>query len=97
MRVDLYDDSESPELTGIVIAHLLAEPKEKLLARSGRVIFVADTALAMGIRDIDGNPPISLRSLRFLVEATGRTRLSHLVPEFMRLPYSAFNQIGSKF
>ncbi|VDK34500.1 unnamed protein product [Dibothriocephalus latus] len=88
---------ESPELTGIVIAHLLAEPKEKLLARSGRVVFVSDTALEMGIRDTDGKWPTSLRSLRFLLEANGRTSLARTVPEFMRLPYSAFNQLGSKF
>ncbi|BHF81100.1 hypothetical protein SprV_0702423000 [Sparganum proliferum] len=88
---------ESPELTGFVVAHLLAEPKEQLLSRSGRVVFVADSALQMGIRDTNGKWPISLRSVRFLLEVTGWTRLSRFVPEFVRLPYSVFTWIGSKF
>nr|VZI11487.1 unnamed protein product [Spirometra erinaceieuropaei] len=88
---------ESPELTGFVIAHLLAEPKKRLLSRSGRVLFVADTALEMGIRDIDGKRPTSLRSVPFLLEATGRSRLARVMPEFMRLPYSAFDRMSSKF
>ncbi|BHF67859.1 hypothetical protein SprV_0301088800 [Sparganum proliferum] len=94
---DLEKWGESTELTGYVIAHLLAEPKEKLLARSGRVLLVADTALEMGIRDTDGKWPTSLRSVPYLLEITGRTNLSRLVPSFVRLPYSTFNQLGSKF
>nr|VZI07933.1 unnamed protein product [Spirometra erinaceieuropaei] len=93
----LEERGESPELTGLVIAHLLAEPKDKLLSRSGRVVFVADTALEKGIRDIDGKQPTSLRSLRFLLELAGRNSLSRTVPEFVRLPYSAFTQMNSKF
>ncbi|VDM02387.1 unnamed protein product [Schistocephalus solidus] len=88
---------ESPELTGFVIARLLDEPKGQLLSRSGRVVFVADSALQMGIRDIDGKWPLSVRSLRFLLEATGWTRLSRLMPGFVRVPYSVFTWIGSKF
>nr|VZI07923.1 unnamed protein product [Spirometra erinaceieuropaei] len=94
---DLEKWGESTELTGYVIAHMLAETKEKLLARSGRVLLVADTALEMGIRDIDGKWPTSLRSVPYLLEITGRTNLSRLVPSFVRLPYSTFNQLGSKF
>ncbi|VDM02724.1 unnamed protein product [Schistocephalus solidus] len=93
----LEERGESPELTGIVIAHLLVEPKEKLLSRSGRVPFVADTALEMGIRDTNGKWPTSLRSLRYILEISGRTTLSRTVPEFVRVPYSAFNQLGTKF
>ncbi|KAL7056786.1 hypothetical protein AAHC03_019296 [Spirometra sp. Aus1] len=95
--VDLEKWGESPELTGLVIAHLLAEPKEKLLSRSGRVVLVADTALEMGIRDINGKWPVSLRSLPFHLEVAGRTGLSRYVPEFVRLPYTVLNWFGSKF
>ncbi|BHF67861.1 hypothetical protein SprV_0301089000 [Sparganum proliferum] len=95
--VDLEKWGESPELSGLVIAHLLAEPKEKLLSRSGRVVLVADTALEMGIRDINGKWPVSLRSLPFHLEMSGRTGLSRYVPEFVRLPYTVLNWFGSKF
>ncbi|VDN12788.1 unnamed protein product [Dibothriocephalus latus] len=78
-------------MTGFVIARLLAEPKDQLLSRSGRVLLVADCALQMGIRDTDGNWPISMRSLRFLLEVSGWTRLSRYMPGFVRLPCSVFS------
>ncbi len=48
-------NSESPELTGLVVAALASDPA--LLELSGRVQVVADLALRFGIVDVDGKQP----------------------------------------
>jgi NAD(P)-dependent dehydrogenase (short-subunit alcohol dehydrogenase family) len=48
-------NSESPELTGLTIAALAADPR--VLERSGQVLVVAALAREYGIVDIDGRQP----------------------------------------
>ncbi len=48
-------NSESPELTGLVVAALAGDPA--LLELSGRVHVVADLALRCGFADLDGRQP----------------------------------------
>lgn len=53
--------SESPELTGRVVAALAADPAT--IERTGQVVVVAEEARARGLRDVDGAQPPSLREL----------------------------------
>ncbi len=48
-------NSESPEFIGRVIAALARDPR--LAARSGTVVVAAQTAIELGIRDVDGKQP----------------------------------------
>jgi NAD(P)-dependent dehydrogenase (short-subunit alcohol dehydrogenase family) len=56
---------ETPLLTGRVIARLTSEPN--IMSHTGRVHVVAELAKRYGLVDLDGNLPVSLRSLRFLI------------------------------
>ncbi len=59
---------ETPLLTGRVIAALAAEPQ--IMNYTGKVAIVAEIAAKYNIIDEDGNSPVSLRSLRFLLPFT---------------------------
>ncbi|MDF5719949.1 MAG: SDR family NAD(P)-dependent oxidoreductase [Rhizonema sp. PD37] len=56
---------ETPLLTGRVLAALASEPN--IISRTGKVQIVAELARQYGLVDQDGNRPVSLRSLRFLM------------------------------
>lgn len=56
---------ETPLLTGRAIAALAADPT--VMRRTGKVQIVAELAERYGLRDRDGDRPVSLRSLRFLI------------------------------
>jgi NAD(P)-dependent dehydrogenase (short-subunit alcohol dehydrogenase family) len=56
---------ETPLLTGRVIAQLASE--KNVIRRTGRVQIVAELAQKYGLVDQDGERPVSLRSLRFLL------------------------------
>ncbi|MGC9526514.1 MAG: SDR family NAD(P)-dependent oxidoreductase [Limnospira sp.] len=56
---------ETPLLTGRVIAALAADAD--IMKRTGRVQIVAELAKKYGLEDKDGDRPVSLRSLRFLL------------------------------
>ena len=56
---------ETPLLTGRVLAVLASEPN--IIRRTGRVHIVAELARQYRLVDQDGNLPVSLRSLRFLI------------------------------
>ncbi|MFO7029175.1 short-chain dehydrogenase [Limnospira fusiformis CCALA 023] len=62
--VDRYN-WETPLLTGRVIAALAADPN--IMRRSGRLQIVAERAQEYNLVDENGNRPVSLRSLRFLL------------------------------
>ncbi|THD25483.1 dehydrogenase/reductase SDR family member 1 [Fasciola hepatica] len=81
--------SESPELSGRVVAALAAEPDKEKLARSGEVTFVSDVASQYGIREVDGSAPAHMRSLQTLL-LLGGYRVAPYVPSFIRLPKSWF-------
>ncbi|QLE59318.1 SDR family NAD(P)-dependent oxidoreductase [Nostoc sp. TCL26-01] len=78
---------ETPLLTGRAIAKLAAEPN--IIQRTGKVQIVAEIAQKYGLVDQDGNLPVSLRSLRFLVPFSipGLRKYSWLVPD-MKIPWS---------
>jgi NAD(P)-dependent dehydrogenase (short-subunit alcohol dehydrogenase family) len=56
---------ETPLLTGRAIAALAADPT--VMRRTGRVQIVAELAQQYGLVDQNGDRPVSLRSLRFLL------------------------------
>ena len=56
---------ETPLLTGRVIAALVAEPN--IIKYTGKVHIVAEAAEKYNLVDRDGNLPVSLRSLRFIL------------------------------
>ena len=78
---------ETPLLTGRVIAALAAEPN--IMSYTGKVGIVAELARKYKIVDQDGNSPVSLRSLRFLIPFTFPTlrKYSWLIPN-IRVPWS---------
>ncbi|VDP71225.1 unnamed protein product [Echinostoma caproni] len=89
VRTEHMLETESPELSGRVVAHLAAEPDAIKLARSGQVILVSDVATQYGIMDTDGKPPAHMRSLRTLLYMGGYS-LASMVPSFVRIPKSLF-------
>lgn len=56
---------ETPLLTGRVIAALAADPN--VIRRTGKVQIVAELAQYYGLVDQNGDRPVSLRSLRFII------------------------------
>jgi NAD(P)-dependent dehydrogenase (short-subunit alcohol dehydrogenase family) len=56
---------ETPLLTGRVIAALAADPT--VMRRTGKVQIVAELAQSYGLVDQNGDRPVSLRSLKFLI------------------------------
>ncbi|VDK37328.1 unnamed protein product [Taenia asiatica] len=95
--LDIKTQSESPELTGRIIAAIAMEKREELLARSGRVFVVADVANSLGIRDIDGRSPVSFRSYKVLLQLAGWKRLAAIVPPFLKVPYCLLKPISPRF
>lgn len=78
---------ETPLLTGRAIAALAAD--STVMRRTGRVQIVAELAQHYGLVDKDGNRPVSLRSLRFLLPLGLPTLRKNpwLVPD-IRIPWS---------
>lgn len=78
---------ETPLLTGRVIAALAAD--STVMRRTGRVQIVAELAQHYGLVDKDGNRPVSLRSLRFLIPFGLPTLRKYpwLVPD-IKVPWS---------
>ncbi|MGQ4649764.1 SDR family NAD(P)-dependent oxidoreductase [Lyngbya aestuarii] len=78
---------ETPLLTGRVIAALAADPT--VMQRTGRVQIVAELAQHYGLVDQDGNLPVSLRSLRFLLPSAlpNLRKYPWLVPN-IKVPWS---------
>ena len=78
---------ETPLLTGRVIAALAADPN--VSRYRGRVKIVAELAQKYGLVDQDGNRPVSLRSLRFLLPfgVPALRPFAWLVPNF-NIPWS---------
>ena len=77
---------ETPLLTGRVIAALAAEPN--IMSYRGKVGIVAELARKYKIVDRDGNSPVSLRSLRFLIPFTfpALRKYSWLIPN-IKVPW----------
>lgn len=78
---------ETPLLTGRVIAALAAD--STVMRRTGRVQIVAELAQHYGLVDTEGNRPVSLRSLRFLLPFGVPTLRKYpwLVPD-IKVPWS---------
>ncbi|MBH8571490.1 SDR family NAD(P)-dependent oxidoreductase [Nostocaceae cyanobacterium CENA369] len=77
---------ETPLLTGRVIAKLACE--QNSIKRTGRVQIVAELAKKYGLVDRDGNRPVSLRSLRFLLPFAlpSLRKYSWLIPD-IQMPW----------
>ncbi len=78
---------ETPLLTGRAIAALAAD--STVMRRTGRVQIVAELAQHYGLVDQDGNRPVSLRSLRFVLPFALPLlrKYSWLVPD-IKVPWS---------
>lgn len=78
---------ETPLLTGRVLAALAADPT--VMSRTGRVQIVAELAEHYGLVDQNGERPVSLRSLRFLLPLAlpALKKYARLVPN-IKVPWS---------
>jgi NAD(P)-dependent dehydrogenase (short-subunit alcohol dehydrogenase family) len=78
---------ETPLLTGRAIAALAADPT--VMGRTGRVQIVAELAEHYGLVDQNGERPVSLRSLRFLLPLAvpALKKYAGLVPN-IKVPWS---------
>lgn len=78
---------ETPLLTGRVIAALAAD--SNVMRRTGKVQIVAELAQYYGLVDRNGDRPVSLRSLRFLIPFAlpGFRKYSWLIPN-INVPWS---------
>lgn len=79
---------ETPLLTGRVIAQLAGESSSSIMRRTGKVQIVAEIARQYGILDQDGNRPVSLRSLRFVLPfgLPALRKYSSLIPD-IKVPW----------
>ena len=59
--------TESPEFAGRVVAALFEQTQREGCRGSGRVVVAAEAARELGVRDVDGSLPPSIRSLCFLI------------------------------
>ncbi|MDJ0569063.1 MAG: SDR family NAD(P)-dependent oxidoreductase [Pleurocapsa sp. MO_192.B19] len=77
---------ETPLLTGRAIAALAAE--SDIMKHTGKVKIVAELAQKYKLVDRDGNLPVSLRSLRFLLPFTapGLRKYARLIPD-VKVPW----------
>lgn len=77
---------ETPLLTGRVIAQLAAD--STVMRRTGKVQIVAELAQQYGLVDQNGECPVSLRSLRFLLPSTlpGLRQYASLIPD-LKVPW----------
>ena len=76
---------ETPLLTGRVIAALAGEPN--IMKYTGKVQIVAELAEKYNLVDQNGDRPVSLRSLRFLIPFTFSTRkYAWLIPN-IKVPW----------
>ncbi|MGF1538834.1 MAG: SDR family NAD(P)-dependent oxidoreductase [Pleurocapsa sp.] len=77
---------ETPLLTGRVIAALAAEPK--IIQYTGKVRIIAELAKYYRLVDRDGNLPVSLRSLKFILPFTVPPLRKYvwLIPDF-KIPW----------
>ncbi|NET28707.1 SDR family NAD(P)-dependent oxidoreductase [Okeania sp. SIO1I7] len=87
--VDIFGDRENwetPLFIGRVIANLAAEPS--IMSHTGKVRIVAELAEKYNIVDENGNCPISVRSLRFLIPFTvpALRKYAWLIPNF-KIPW----------
>lgn len=78
---------ETPLLTGRVIAALAADPN--VMRRTGKVQIVAELAQHYGLVDQNGDRPVSLRSLRFIIPFAipALRKYSSLIPN-INIPWS---------
>ncbi|MFB2898388.1 SDR family NAD(P)-dependent oxidoreductase [Aerosakkonemataceae cyanobacterium BLCC-F50] len=78
---------ETPLLTGRVIAALKADPT--VMRRTGKVQIVAELAQYYGLVDQNGDRPVSLRSLRFIIPFAipALRKYSSLIPN-INIPWS---------
>ncbi|MCT7952236.1 SDR family NAD(P)-dependent oxidoreductase [Ancylothrix sp. C2] len=78
---------ETPLLTGRVIAALAADPT--VMDRTGKVQIVAELAQHYGLVDENGERPVSLRSLKFLIPSAipALRKYSWLIPN-INIPWS---------
>ncbi|MDJ0796124.1 MAG: SDR family NAD(P)-dependent oxidoreductase [Calothrix sp. MO_167.B12] len=84
---------ETPLLTGRVIAKLAAETN--IIRRTGKVQIVAEVAQKYGLVDQDGNLPVSLRSLRFILPLAipALRKYSWLIPN-IKMPWSLLQLVA---
>ena len=77
---------ETPLLAGRAIAALASEPK--IMQYTGKMQIVAELAQKYNLTDRDGNRPVSLRSLRFILPYTFAPlrKYAQLIPDF-KLPW----------
>ncbi|MBE9228778.1 SDR family NAD(P)-dependent oxidoreductase [Phormidium sp. LEGE 05292] len=78
---------ETPLLTGRVIAALTADPN--VIRRTGKVQIVAELAQHYGLVDQNGDRPVSLRSLKFIIPFAipALRKYSWLIPN-INIPWS---------
>ena len=77
---------ETPLLTGRAIAALVADPN--VMNYTGKVQTVAELAAKYNLTDKDGNRPVSMRSLKFLLPFSipGLRKYAWLIPNF-KIPW----------
>lgn len=95
---DIWDDTESVEFAGKVIAELAVDPK--LMNYTSKVVIAADYAQTKNVKDIDGRTIASHRQINSamkLVLPKPLHFITKVVPDFVKLPQFAFDLMASKF
>lgn len=95
---DVWDDLESVEFAGKVIAALAVDPN--LMKYTSKVVIAAEYAAQHSIKDIDGRQIASHRQINSAMKLVLPKPLhwtANLVPDFVKLPQFAFDLMGSKF
>ncbi|XP_076818640.1 dehydrogenase/reductase SDR family member 1-like isoform X2 [Clavelina lepadiformis] len=83
-----YSVGESTEYSGKCIAHLLLD--KDIMKKSGQILLSTDIGLENDFNDVNGQDPLSCRSLKFLLGVAGMYNLSNYVPRCLRISKSMF-------
>ncbi|RDD44104.1 Dehydrogenase/reductase SDR family member 1 [Trichoplax sp. H2] len=85
---------EDPQFTGRAIVALATD--ETILNKSGRILDISDLAREYGFTDVDGTIPISIRSLKYILQCKN-SRIADYIPEWIRIPWWLISVYANSF
>jgi len=81
---DIFEKGESIEFPGKAVAYLAND--DNIMSKSGKILLTSHLSGEYNFQDIDGTTPGDFTSVKYLMESSGHTWLSALIPGFIRIP-----------
>ena len=92
----LWGGGESIEFAGKAVANPAADV-ETIMSKSGKILWTSHLSREYKFEDVDGRDPSDFLSVKYLMELSGHTWLSAIVPSFIRVPLFLVHQQSYKF